>query len=75
MELYEGVDIGVNIEDVRVCPNCGHEDERYVNIINTPFRNGKRGKFYTWTCHSCEKELISYQEKRDYQDGKPLAQS
>ena len=75
MELYEGIDIGDNVEGVRVCPNCGYEAERYVNIVNTPFMNGKRDKFYTWTCYGCKKELISYQDNRDCQNGETLAQS
>lgn len=62
MKLYEGIDIGDNVEEVKVCPNCNTKDERFPNIISTPIRDGKRSTFFTWSCHHCKKELISYQE-------------
>lgn len=58
----EGFDIGNNVDKVKVCPNCGDVDERYATIVNTKQYNGKRAKFYTWTCYGCNKELISAQD-------------
>jgi len=62
MKNYEGIDIGDNVKECDVCPNCKEKDERYSNIVNTPMVDGKRTTFYTWTCYNCNKELISAQD-------------
>ena len=62
MKNYEGINVGDNVKEVEVCPNCGDKDERFSNIVNTPMVNGKRTQFYTWTCYNCKKELISAQD-------------
>lgn len=71
MELYEGFEIADNVHVLERCPICDKRiwQDFFPNIVNTPFLDGRRGVFYTWSCVNCKKELISYQDNRDNQNG------
>lgn len=75
MELYEGIDIGDNVEYLKFCPLCKtslHDFHNHVSVPNK--KKNTKDVFYTWSCFLCKKEFISYQEKRDCQNGETLAQ-
>ena len=40
---------------------CFSNLQEFPNIVNTKFIEGERKTFYTWSCYSCRKEIISYQ--------------
>ena len=76
MQNCEGFELADNVQDLKNCPICDNRIwQEFPNIVNTPFFDGRRGTFYTWSCVNCKKELISYQKIRVHQNGETLAQS
>ena len=61
-DKLEGEMIEDNIKSLKKCPKCNNSNlQDFSNIVNTKFIEGERKTFYTWSCYSCRKEIISYQ--------------